>query len=108
MAKKNWKEQMILEQKVQLDLDVLQIWNTASKHEYYHKGLKHREEFRDIWAQKQPDVSWQNNKDRYVGMKELVSFYADHLDRSLEIGLRRAHEQDPSIEIKPENLGMAG
>jgi hypothetical protein len=98
--------EMSLEQKVQLALDLWQIQNTASKHEYYHKGCKHREELRDIWSQKQPDVSWQNNKDRYIGMDVLVGFYADHLDKNLKISLQRMHDKDPSIEVKPGNLGM--
>jgi hypothetical protein len=100
------RKELTPEQKVQRALDIWQIQNTASKHEYYHKGLKHRQELMDIWALDQPDVSWQNNKDRYVGKEELVEFYANALERRLEYDLKRAHEKDPSIEIKPENLGI--
>lgn len=95
-----------LEKKVQLSIDVWKIQNTASKHEYYHKGLKHIEELQNIWAQKQPDVSWQNNGGRWVGMDVLMKFYGTDLENNKKNSLEILSRKYPDIENKPENLGM--
>lgn len=106
MSDNNWKQNLTQEQKTQRALDYQEIQNTASKHEYYHKGCKHRDELKNVWSQKQPDVSWQNNSDRWIGMDVLIKFYAEGLEASMQRNLEWMAEEDPTIEVKPENLGM--
>lgn len=96
---------MSLEEKVQRALDIQEIQNVASLHEYYHTALMHKEELEEIWAQKTPGVSWTNNTDRFVGMESLKKFYADHLVSDKKSSLEDLNKIDPSIEVKPDNYG---
>lgn len=66
---------MTSEQKVQRALDMLEIQNVTSLHEYYHNALMHCEELANIWARKTPGVTWTNNTDKYIGEASLQKFY---------------------------------
>ncbi len=68
---------MTTEQKIQRALDMLEIQNVTSLHEYYHNALMHCEELRDIWARKTPGITWTNNTDKYIGEKSVYKFYCD-------------------------------
>lgn len=66
---------MTTEQKVQRSLDILEIQNTTSLHEYYHNALMHCEELANIWARKTPGITWTNNTDKYIGEASVQKFY---------------------------------
>jgi hypothetical protein len=66
---------MTTEQKVQRSLDILEIQNVTSLHEYYHNALMHCEELANIWARKTPGIMWTNNTDKYIGEKSVQKFY---------------------------------
>jgi hypothetical protein len=62
--------------KVQRALDIAEIQNVASMHEYYHNVLAHGQEVEAIWAKKTPDLMWTNNNDKYIGA-DFIKFYVD-------------------------------
>jgi hypothetical protein len=95
-------------QRVQLALDIQAIQNVASRHEYYHSALMHKEEIEAIWAQKTPGVSWTNNTDRYVGMPSLKKFYVDGLPKE-KAGVLWVHMlTTPVIEVAGDGKTAKG
>jgi hypothetical protein len=68
---------MTTEQKVQRALDILEIQNVTSLHEYYHNALMHCEELANVWARKTPGITWTNNTDKYIGEASVQKFYCD-------------------------------
>jgi hypothetical protein len=97
--------EMSLEAKIQRVMDIQEVQNVASLHEYYHSAMMHKEELEAIWAQKTPGVSWTNNTDKYKGMASLKKFYADHLVIDKQRSLEALNKIDPGIKVKPENYG---
>jgi hypothetical protein len=71
--------------KAQLALDMLEIQNVASAHEYYHGAFLHGEELRDIWS-KRDDIGWKNNNDYYANRKDLNHFYAEGITQANPLG----------------------
>jgi hypothetical protein len=67
---------MTAEQKSQRALDILEIQNIASMHEYYHSALMHQEELDKVWS-KRDDITWKNNSDFYANRKDVYKFYAE-------------------------------
>lgn len=65
-------------QKTQRLLDIAEIANVASSHEYYHSAWMHKEEVENSWS-KREDVSWTNNVDRYSNRKSFWAFYVENL-----------------------------
>ena len=89
-----------LEQKVQRSLDIQEVQNVASMHEYYHNAWAHGDEIRNIWAQKTPGVTWTNNTDKYIGMASLKKFYVDNAKTLPTVGVLAYHMlTTPVIEI---------
>lgn len=87
------------EQNVQRLLDIAEIQNAASLHEYYHTALQHREEIENVWSSRE-DVSWTNNTDRYANRKSLWAFYVDGLKESDPKGAMWYHMlTTPVIEV---------
>lgn len=68
---------MTSEQKIQRALDMLEIQNVTSLHEYYHNALMHCEELANVWARKTPGITWTNNTDKYIGEASVQKFYCD-------------------------------
>jgi hypothetical protein len=96
------------EQKLQRALDIQEIQNVASLHEYYHNALMHKEEIEAIWAQKTPGVSWTNNTDRYVGMPSLRKYYIDGLPKE-KAGVLWVHMlTTPAIEVAGDGKTAKG
>lgn len=69
-------KKMTAEMRSQRALDILEIQNVAGMHEYYHSALMHQEELDNIWS-KRDDITWTNNTQKYIGRKDMQSFYAD-------------------------------
>lgn len=67
---------MTADQKIQKNLDYLEINNIAAAHEYWHSALKHKEEIDYAWS-KRDDISWTNNTDKYSNRKSVLAFYVD-------------------------------
>jgi len=69
---------MTTDQKVQKTLDIAEIINVTSAHEYWHGALLHKEEIENAWS-KREDISWTNNTDRYNNRQSFWKFYVDNL-----------------------------
>jgi hypothetical protein len=69
-------KKMTPEMKAQRALDIQEIQNVASMHEYYHSALMHKEEYENIFS-KRDDISWTNNTDKYIGREDFEKFYVD-------------------------------
>jgi len=69
-------KKMTAEMKAQRALDILEIANIASMHEYYHSALMHEDELNNVWS-KRDDISWKNNSDYYANRKAVYNFYGE-------------------------------
>jgi hypothetical protein len=69
-------KKMTAEMKAQKALDILEIQNMASMHEYYHSALMHEAELDNVWS-KRDDIAWKNNSDYYANRKAVYSFYGE-------------------------------
>jgi hypothetical protein len=69
-------KKMTAEMKAQKALDILEIQNMASMHEYYHSALMHEAELDNVWS-KRDDISWKNNSDYYANRKAVYNFYGE-------------------------------
>jgi hypothetical protein len=69
-------KKMTAEMKAQRALDIFEIANIASMHEYYHSALMHEDELNNVWS-KRDDISWKNNSDYYANRKAVYSFYGE-------------------------------
>jgi hypothetical protein len=69
-------KKMTAEMKAQKALDILEIQNMASMHEYYHSALMHEDELNNVWS-KRDDISWKNNSDYYANRKAVYNFYGE-------------------------------
>ncbi|MFO1409772.1 MAG: nuclear transport factor 2 family protein [Steroidobacteraceae bacterium] len=98
-----------LAQKVQRARDILEIQNVASLHEYYHNAWRHRDEYRNIWAQKTPGVTWTNNTDKYIGAQSLWNFYVEGSERMPTAGVMAYHMlTTPVIEVAGDGQTAKG
>lgn len=86
-------------QKTQRLLDIAEITNVASAHEYYHSAWMHQAEIENIWSARE-DVSWTNNVDRYGNRKSFWGFYVDNLKNFPTHGTLAYHTlTTPIIEV---------
>jgi hypothetical protein len=69
-------KKMTAEMKAQRALDILEIANMASMHEYYHSALMHEAELDNVWS-KRDDIAWKNNSDYYANRKAVYNFYGE-------------------------------
>lgn len=62
-------------------MDVHEIQNVMSLHEYYHSACKHTEELDAIWARKAADVAFEEAlfKARFVGLEAIEKYYVDFM-----------------------------
>ena len=62
--------------RLQKALDILEIQNVMSMHEYYHAAGHHQEELDTIWARQAPDVAFEEAAvhGRYVGLEAIREF----------------------------------
>ena len=68
-------KELTLEQKVQKVLDIQEVQNVMSHHQFMASAGKNKEELETIWAQKAPDVSFGQIPGRWVGMKAIMDYY---------------------------------
>jgi hypothetical protein len=86
-------------QKVQRALDIAEIQNVASAHEYYHGVWDHQGEIDNIWS-KRDDISWKNNTDYYKGRKDTLRFYVENAKSLSKVGVLAYHMlTTPMIEV---------
>lgn len=67
--------------RLELAVDVHEIQNVMSLHEYYHSACKHTEELDDIWSRKAADVAFEEAlfKVRFVGLEAIRKYYVDFM-----------------------------
>lgn len=94
-------------QKVQRLLDIHEIKNVASLHEYYHTALMHAEELRDIWS-KRDDITWTNNTDKYIGQASMKRFYVDGLPKDRAGAMWYHMLTTPVIEVAGDGRTAKG
>lgn len=84
MAGESLEERIQRVEKIaQRALDVQEIQNVMSRHSVYDAAGMNREQLRDIWAQKAPDVSFGQNHGLYVGMEAITKYYCDLWEQEL-------------------------
>lgn len=84
MAEESLEERIQrVEKMAQRALDVQEIQNVMSRHSIYDAAGMNREQLRDIWAQKAPDVSFGQNHGLYVGMEAITKYYCDLWEQKL-------------------------
>jgi len=71
--------------KVQRAIDMWDISNVASSHEYYHGAFLHKREIEEIFS-KRDDISWKNNNDYYKNRKSVWNFYAEGIKQANPLG----------------------
>ena len=98
------------EQLIQRVSDVLEIRNVMGKHVYYHAKGMHQQELKEIWVQKpenQKTASFGQNWGYNVGMERIDAYYGKGSVETFQKDLEALAAVDPTVEVKPENLGMA-
>jgi hypothetical protein len=78
-------KKMTAEMKAQKALDILEIQNMASMHEYYHSALMHEAELDNVWS-KRDDIAWKNNSDYYANRKAVYNFYGEGVKKMDKTG----------------------
>lgn len=94
-------------QKVQRLLDIHEIKNVASLHEYYHTALMHSEELRDVWS-KRDDIVWTNNTDKYIGQASMKRFYVDGMPKDRAGAMWYHMLTTPVIEVAGDGKTAKG
>ncbi len=90
---------MTLAQKTQRMLDIAEISNVASSHEYYHGATMHQAEIENIWSRRE-DITWTNNTDKYANRKSFWAFYVENLKNFPKTGALWYHMlTTPVIEV---------
>jgi hypothetical protein len=93
--------------KIQRVVDVQDISNVASLHEYYHNALMHAEELRDIWSARD-DITWTNNTDKYIGQASMKRFYVTGLPSEKTGALWYHMLTTPVIEVSGDGRTAKG
>lgn len=85
-------------------LDILEIQNVMSKHEYYHAVGKHKEEIDDLWAHKTPGASFEaGDVGRTEGIEEVERVYVEGNKLRGKQVLKEMRKLFPQIKDKEEN-----
>lgn len=93
----------------QLAVDIQQIINVASLHEYYHGAWMHKEELENAWARKADDITWTNNTDKYIGQKSVWKFYVEDAKQMPTKGMMAYHMlTTPVIEVAGDGKTAKG
>nr|MDO8082078.1 nuclear transport factor 2 family protein [Candidatus Freyarchaeota archaeon] len=85
--------------------DIHEIQNVMSLHEYYHSSFKHKEELDAIWAQKAPDVAFEEAlfEARFVGLEAINRYYVDFMRNFLfKSAGTMIREWYPQLKDEPE------
>ena len=94
---------------IQRVTDVLEIRNVMGKHSYNHSKGMHQQELKEIWVQKpenQRTASFGQNWGYNVGMERIDAYYGRGSVENYQKELDELSAYDPSVENKPENLGI--
>jgi hypothetical protein len=85
-------------------LDIHEIQNVMSKHEYYHAVGKHKEEIDDLWAHKTPGASFEaGDVGMTEGIEEVERIYVEGNKLRGKQQLEEIRKLFPQIEDKEEN-----
>lgn len=99
---------MTEKQKTQRLLDLAEINNVASAHEYLHGALMHKEEIEQAWSARD-DVTWTNNTDKYANRNSLMAFYVENLKNFPHKGALWWHMlTTPYIEVSGDGKTAKG
>jgi hypothetical protein len=91
--------------KYQVALDVHEIQNVMSRHNYYYSAGLHQRELDELWALEMPDVSWGSDEGWWVGKDLMLEYYIDYFDAFRAVDLKAFIKLHPEIEFSKENLG---
>ena len=103
------KKQFTDEELIQRVTDTMEIRNVMGRHAYYHSKGMHEQELKEIWVQKpenQATASFGQNFGYNVGMERIDAYYGKGSVDNFKKDLEAIAAADPSVEIKPENVGI--
>ncbi len=90
-------------------LDIEEVMEVMNRRVFYGIEGKHREELEDLWV-REPEhratASFGGNYGYYDGWDEVVRFYVTEYEAERMDILRGLAAEDPSVEVKPENLSI--
>lgn len=96
-----------VEKLAQRALDVQEVQNVWSRHASYDAAGMNREQIREIWAQKQPDVAFIQNTEMRIGLDNIVAYYCDMWDETRKTRLKAIRKLFPEIPDE-EKYALAG
>jgi hypothetical protein len=96
-----------VEKLAQRALDVQEVQNVWSRHASYDAAGMNREQIREIWAQKQPDVAFIQNTEMRIGLDNIIAYYCDMWDQTRKTRLQAIRKLFPEIP-DDEKYALAG
>lgn len=87
--------------------DVYEIQSVMSRHAWYYSAGQHQRELDELFAQRQPDLSFGTNAGYWVGMQSIRKFYVDWFKIQARKDLEYLSKKHPEVKNVPENL-LAG
>jgi len=85
--------------------DLHQIQNIMSRHAWYYSSGQHARELNELFAMNEPDVSWGNGREWWVGRELLTNYYVTYFDEFRLRDLKEFAASHPEVDVTPENLG---
>lgn len=95
------------DQKIQRLWDIQQIQDLMSRHEWYYSAGQHQRELDELFAARQPDVSFGTNIGYWVGRDSIKRFYVDWFQKQAAKDLTSLSRRHPEVRDVPGNL-LAG
>lgn len=92
---------------VQKLLDVHEIGQLMSRHAWYYSAGQHQRELDELFAKKQPDLSFGTNAGYWIGYASIKKAYVDWFKVQAAKDLAALARRNPKIKNVPENL-LAG
>lgn len=87
--------------------DIQDINDVMGRHAWYYSAGQHQRELDELFAQKQPDVSFGTNAGMWVGLASIKRFYVDWFWKQAKEDLASLSRRHPEVKNVPENL-LAG
>lgn len=94
-------------QSVRRLVDIQAIQEVMSRHAWYYSAGQHERELDELYAKKQPDVSFGTNVGYWIGLPSIRRFYVDWFKKQSQKDLKALSKRHPEVKDEPRNL-LAG
>lgn len=92
---------------VQRLADIQAVQDVMSRHAWYYSAGQHEREIDELYAKRQPDVSFGTNVGYWIGLPSIRRFYVDWFKKQSQKDLTALSKRHPQVKDEPRNL-LAG